>query len=129
LGPLLYWRLSKAGQFSSLAAAFRETEDYFNTPLPEPVRSKLSSLTDRHQDLVKLKQTRPATHILLEYQKLRSLDWHGRARLVLALAFPTPAYMRWRYQLLKYFKIPVATPTAQQIILTTLACTWQILEN
>lgn len=91
---------------SALAAALDKTCRYFDTPLPEGIYSKTTALTDRHQDLVNLKQTRPPTHILLEYQKLKSLDWQGRFRLVLGLAFPTPAYMRWRYGLRNNWLLP-----------------------
>jgi hypothetical protein len=84
---------------SALHAALTQTCAYFNTPIPDHVRVSLLEKTDRHQQLVALKQTRPATHILEEHQELLSLNWYGRFRLVLALIAPTPAYMRWRYQL------------------------------
>jgi hypothetical protein len=82
---------------SALAAALQQTGEYFETPLPAEVRSGLPALSDRHQALVRQKQTRAATHTLLEYQKFQTLDWNARFRFVLALAFPAPAYMRWRY--------------------------------
>jgi hypothetical protein len=34
------------------------------------------------------------------------LNWYGKFRLVTALAFPTPAYMRWRYQLKSSWLLP-----------------------
>lgn len=82
---------------SALAAALEQAGGYFGTPLPAAILPNLASLTDRHQNFVRQKQTQPATHTLLEYQKFQTLDWNGRFRFVLALAFPTPAYMRWRY--------------------------------
>jgi len=57
--------------------------------------------------LVALKQTRPATHILEERQKLFSLNGYGKFRLVLALIMPSPAYMRWRYHLKNYWFLPI----------------------
>ncbi len=84
---------------SALEAALAQAGAYFDTPIPPHVRAAMAGQSDRHRDLVALKQSRPATHILLELQRLSSLNWYGRFRLVLALAFPTPAYMRWRYQL------------------------------
>lgn len=109
--PRLDWDLllTQARSFewgSALAAALRETGDYFDTPLPNDVRQKIAALTDRHQDIVSLKQTRATTHTLLEYQKFQTLDWNGRFRFVLALAFPTPAYMRWRYQQKNNWTLP-----------------------
>jgi hypothetical protein len=93
--------LSQARAFawgSALRAALARTQEYFDTPIPTDRLVQLSQFTDRHTDLVALKQTRPATHILEEGLKLLSLNWAGRLRLVWALLFPSPAYMRWRYQ-------------------------------
>jgi len=101
--------LSQAAKFewgSALEAALSQTCAYFDTPVPEGVRARLSESPDRHRDLVALKQIRPATHILEERQKLLSLNWYGRFRLVLALAFPSPAYMRWRYQFKNSWLLP-----------------------
>jgi hypothetical protein len=38
------------------------------------------------------------------------LNWYGKVRLVLALLFPSPAYMRWRYRLKKSWALPVYYP-------------------
>lgn len=91
---------------SALAAAIEQTREYFGTPIPAEVLSSLAVLTDRHQAFVRQKQIQPATHTLLEYQKFQTLDWNGRFRFVLALAFPTPAYMRWRYGLQSLWLLP-----------------------
>ena len=91
---------------SALDAALSQTYAYFDTPIPDHVRATLSESSDRHRQLVALKQTRPATHILEEQQKLLSLNWYGRFRLVLALIAPTPAYMRWRYQFKNSWLLP-----------------------
>ena len=101
--------LSQAAKFewgSALDAALSQTSAYFDTPIPGHVRARLSESSDRHRGLVALKQIRPATHILEEHQKLLSLNWYGKFRLVTALAFPTPAYMRWRYQLKNAWLLP-----------------------
>jgi len=84
---------------SALDAALAQTIAYFDTPVPEPVRAALARITDRHRNLVSLKQSRSETRILLEYQKLVSLNFYGRIWLILALAVPSPAYMRHRYRL------------------------------
>ncbi len=101
--------LSQAKTFewgSALDAALSQTSAYFDTPVPARVRASLSESSDRHRGLVALKQIRPATHILEEQQKLLSLNWYGRFRLVLALIAPSPAYMRWRYQLKSAWVLP-----------------------
>jgi hypothetical protein len=103
-GKRIDWHqlLSQARTFewgSALQAALTQTYAYFGTPIPKHVRVSLSEGTDRHQRLVALKQTIPTTHSLEEHQKFLSLNWYGRFRLVLALIVPSPAYMRWRYQL------------------------------
>lgn len=95
---------------SALDAALTQTVDYFETPLPENVLASLSESADRHRDLVALKQTHPMTNILQERQRLLSLNWYGRLRLVLALLIPTPAYMRWRYRLKNSWLLPFYYP-------------------
>ncbi len=102
--------LSQARKFewgSALEAALAQTVAYFATPVPDPVRAALVGSPDRHRELVALKQQRPPTHILLEGQKLMSLGLYGRIRLILALAFPSPAYMRWRYGLDNAWALPL----------------------
>lgn len=92
---------------SALEAALAQTTACFATPIPDHVLGALAESLDRHRDLVALKQTCPATHLLLEYQKLRSLNWYGRFRLALALLVPSPAYMRWRYRLKNGWLLPI----------------------
>jgi len=102
--------LSQARKFewgSALEAALAQTTEYFATPIPDPARAALKGISDRHRDLVALKQTRPETHLLLESRKLASLNGYGRFRLALALAFPSPAYMRWRYTPANGWLLPV----------------------
>ena len=105
--------LSQAGKFewgSALDAALSQTRAYFNTPIPEQARARLSEQSDRHGGLVALLKNRPATHILEEHQKMLSLNWYGRFRLALALFAPSPAYMRWRYQLKTSWMLPAYYP-------------------
>lgn len=102
--------LSQAGRFewgSALDAALSQTYTYFNTPIPDHVRASLSKSSDRHKALVALMKIKPATYILSKRQKLLSLNWYGRFRLVLALFAPAPAYMRWRYQFNNSWMLPV----------------------
>ena len=107
----LEWNLilSQAKTFewgSALEAALSQAALYFDTPVPDRVRASLSESTDRHRSLVALKQIEPETHLLDERQKLLSLNWRGRFRLILALIFPSPAYMRWRFQLKSSRSLP-----------------------
>jgi hypothetical protein len=101
--------LFQAGKFewgSALEAALSYTLACFDTPIPNDVRSRLSNHSDRHRKLVALKQVQPSTLILGEHQQLLSMNWHGRFRLVLALIFPSPAYMRWRYKFQSIWVLP-----------------------
>lgn len=95
---------------SALEAALSQTYTYFDTPVPEHVRASLSDQVDRHQALVALLKIKPATHILEERQRLLTLNWYGRFRLVSALIAPSPAYMRWRYQLKSSWLVPAYYP-------------------
>jgi len=101
--------LFQAGKFewgSALEAALSYSSACFDTPIPSDVRSRLSSHSDRHQKLVALKQIQPSTLILGEHQQLLSMNWYGRFRLVLALIFPSPPYMRWRYKYQSIWVLP-----------------------
>ncbi len=101
--------LAQARKFewsSALDAALFQACTYFNTPIPDYVRTALAEQSDRHQGLVDLMKIRPATHILEEHQKILSLNWIGRFRLIFALILPLPAYMRWRYQLKSSWMLP-----------------------
>jgi hypothetical protein len=105
--------LSQAKVFewsSALDAFLSQTIAYFDTPILDRVCASLSASSDRHKELVALKQTRPATHTLQERQKFLSLNLYGRIRLFLALLLPSPSYMRWRYQLKSLWLLPVYYP-------------------
>ncbi len=102
--------LSQAQKFqwgSALKAALAQTQEYFGTPIPDTVSASMSQQTDCHEFLVKNQQLQPGTKILLENQRLSSLNWCGKVRLVLALLFPSPAYMRWRYRFKSSWKLPI----------------------
>lgn len=91
---------------SAVSVALSQVIGYFDTPVPPKLLAELSKHADRNTQRVTTMQTQPATHTLEEYQKLQSLDWYGRIKLVLALIAPNPAYMRWRYGLKSYWALP-----------------------
>jgi hypothetical protein len=102
--------LSQAQTFnwgSALEAALSVTMAYFETPVPREVLVKLGKTSDRNRERVEMMQNRPESHTQEEYYKLKSLNWYGRFRLALALAIPSPAYMRWRYGLENSLTLPV----------------------
>ena len=101
--------LSRAKVFewsSAVFAAFSQTVGFFNTPVPRAVLDDLGTQADRNSERVEAMQRPAATHTLEEYQKLKSLSWVGRFKLILALAVPGPAYMRWRYGLRTSWTLP-----------------------
>ena len=80
--------------------------NYFDTPIPKRVMEAFEKHPDQHRKLVIAKKNTPQTRFEAEYQRLLSLNFLGRIRLVFALIFPSPAYMRWRYGLTNPLKIP-----------------------
>jgi hypothetical protein len=91
---------------SAVSAALAQTVAYFDTPVPETVLKGLASISDKNQELIAAYHEVPETRTQEEYQKWKSLNWRGRVRMALALLFPSPAYMRWRYALESSVWIP-----------------------
>jgi hypothetical protein len=101
--------LAQAHEFewgSAVSAALNQAIFFFDTPVPSHVLYTLSGVTDGNTALIEIYQGQPATHTLEEFQKLKFLDWRGRIRMLLALILPSPAYMRWRYQLRTFWALP-----------------------
>ncbi len=101
--------LSQARLFewgSALDAALSITVKCFNSPIPEQVLISLAGISDRNKKMVIQKQVQPATHVLEERQKLLSLKDSVRFRVLLALIFPSLAYMRWRYRIKSSWRLP-----------------------
>jgi hypothetical protein len=91
----------QAGHFGwsgALRAALEAAQSCFSTSLPDGLLSRLEAQTGAQDALVALKAETAPTRILGEWKKLSSLNWPGRLRLLIALVFPSPAYLRWRYQ-------------------------------
>ncbi len=110
-GNCLDWELlvRQAEKFewsSALWLALSQIRGLFGTSIPDKVLSALARREDRLTALVAHKRVAPATHLLAEYEKLLSLNWYGRLRLVWAILFPGPAYMRWRYHVNSAWLLP-----------------------
>jgi hypothetical protein len=114
-GSRLDWEmlLTQAQKFewgSALKAALVQVQNYFDTPIPDTVQIVMSRQVDRFESLIIKKETEAVTRTHAEYQTLLSLNWWGRIRLVLALLFPSPAYMRWRYELNSSWALSIYYP-------------------
>ncbi len=86
------------GWSSALKTALKSIEEMFGTPLPSGFYSKLDSNLNEISAMVESKSVKSSTHILTEWKKLHSLHWYGRLKFIIALVFPSTAYMRWRYK-------------------------------
>jgi len=107
----LDWELivSQAKKFewsSALYEALSHTRQYFSTPIPNHVLLDLATTKDRHQKLISAMKSTPATQTLESLQTFSALKWYGKILVLLALAFPTPAYMRWRYKFKSNWSLP-----------------------
>jgi len=102
--------LEKAGEFhwdSSLSIALHQTREKFNTPIPEEtLRQLYPENAHRYSSLIDLKAKPSRTRMQAEWKKIISLNWVGRLRLLTALIFPSPAYMRYRYKFDESWKLP-----------------------
>lgn len=86
------------GWSGALRAALQAMRACFNTTLPEGLLATLQAQVGPLDALVEMKAEPAPTRILGELKRLRSLNWPGRVRLLIALVLPAPAYIRWRYQ-------------------------------
>jgi hypothetical protein len=91
---------------SAVYAALSKAIGYFDTPVPGDVLAELAASSDKNQELIAIYQEMPETRTQEEYQKWMSLNWRGRIRMALGLVFPSPAYMRWRYNLKSSWWVP-----------------------
>ena len=102
-GQRIHWDelVARAREFRwapALHAALAGTAARFATPLPSGLPESLSDGVDpRDQALVQGK-TWSQTRWESTSDALVSLSWRARLRLALALVFPSPAYVRWRYK-------------------------------
>ena len=83
---------------SAVAEALERAEGLFRTPVPpgmsEALRTSAAARSRAHVAEKADSRTRRAELVLRE---LECLDWFGRIRLCLAIVFPSPTYLKWRY--------------------------------
>jgi hypothetical protein len=90
------WEL---GWSDVLASALEQVQAVLKTPLPAEFLSILHSRPNRRmQRFLALKQFFPPIDLMDDWYTLFSLRWPARLKFSLALIFPTPAYLRWRYR-------------------------------
>jgi len=82
----------------ALHAALKRSSETFSTRLPDGFLQELEADEDRRsQRLVRSKEHPVQTRATATWNYLWSLDWPTRLRRVRSVVFPTPAYLRWRY--------------------------------
>lgn len=73
-------------------------QDRFNTPIPDGVIKRLESMGDpQAKRIIAINARKLEQRTLDTWQSLEVYDSSTRLRLILALAFPSPTYIRWRY--------------------------------
>ena len=91
----------------ALFSALKLSKALFNTPIPSDVLSILiNSSKIELNDIINIKSTPTETRMMSEWRKLNKMKWNARIRLVSALLFPSPAYMRWRYRTHQSWTLP-----------------------
>ena len=86
------------GWSSALGAALEAVNGCFATPLPEGLISSLQAQMSTNDAIVHLKAEHAPTRLMQVWKILRSLNWQGRIRLMIAKVIPSPAFLRWRYR-------------------------------
>ena len=83
---------------------------YFGSPIPEEALASLAAHRPADEDLSLVQQrSRPGTRWDRLRVRMQGEERTGQARLALALLFPPPAYIRWRYQVAGW-KVPFYYP-------------------
>ena len=84
---------------AALHSALENCQELFATPLPKDYLSVLKKHgTKQDWQLVVSMNTRSHNRLVETLQYLPTLPWRVRGRLILALLFPAPKYMRYRYE-------------------------------
>ena len=82
----------------ALATALEQSRDSFGTTVDDALIAQFSATVDRRSSrFVEIKNQPVQTRLLWNLQHLGAKNWPLRVRMLLALLFPSPAYIRWRY--------------------------------
>ena len=83
---------------AAVAEALERAEGLFHAPVPPGVSEALrTSAAARSRAHVAEKADSRTSRGELVWRELTCLDWFGRIRLGLAIVFPSPTYLKWRY--------------------------------
>lgn len=99
----IHWRdvIDKARDFrwdAAVARALERCHELFGTAVPETVVDELKrAATPEAEAHVHGKANIEASRAELVWREFLCLDTTGRLRLLLAIMFPAPAYVKWRY--------------------------------
>jgi hypothetical protein len=99
------------GWTQAVARGLAISVEAFGTPLPTDILTDLSKQRPAHESPL-----HTADHRILgnrwtcTIDYLGTLKWDARVRTAVALVFPPPAYMRWRYRLRRGWQVPFYYP-------------------
>ncbi len=96
------------GWTQAVARALRLSQDLFATPLPAGLLEQLHRRR-RHDEpvLMTIGRTRGDNRWQQTMRHLSVMGWNERLAAILALVFPSPAYMRWRYRTARDWQLPL----------------------
>lgn len=83
-------------------------ERWFATPLPDYLLDTLRARRPAHEDIsLVTRRQMPANRWGTTLDRFAAMRWSQRLRVAQQLAFPPPAYMRWRYHIRNGWKLPL----------------------
>lgn len=126
--------LARAREFrwtAALLAALRGAQERFGTPLPIELLDTLEQAQDqRSARIVARKASAVQSRTTATRDKFTSLTWPARLRLAWSIAFPSPTYMRWRYEPRPTWLWPLYYPYRWfDIARDSLSTLWQIAND
>ena len=95
-----------------LRAGVQLCRDSFEMQLPSEVEKLLANSEGdpRVEELIEHKSSLGPLHTLRSLDILKSMDWPSRINKLIAIFFPSPAHMLWKYKLHSTWLLPFYYP-------------------
>ena len=88
---------ARFGWSGACAMVIDTLREWLATPVPERFRARFEIGPHRSRELLRSKASQPASRGVMVWRELACLEWRERLKMMGAIVFPSPSYLRWRY--------------------------------